>query len=133
MGRCWECLPILLEAGRLTLGSSYTYIMKSRLAISFGEVADWERKHLGEEASEHLGATGKEESGIRGARAPGRRVARAYLSLLTILGWLTLGPGPIEALGLGKLARGTELGPMVPTMPPFFLPRRVIILGRKKK
>ena len=33
---------------------------------------------------------------------------------------MALGPGPIGALGLGRLARGTEPGPMVPTMPPFF-------------
>ena len=37
----------------------YTYIMESRLAISFGKVADRERKHPGEEASGHLGASGK--------------------------------------------------------------------------
>ena len=35
------------------------------------------------------------------------------------LGRLAFGPSPIEALGLGRLAMGTELGPMVPTMPPF--------------
>ena len=83
--------------------------MKSWLAISFGEVADQERKHLGEEASGHLGASGNEASGIRGtlapgrrvARAPGRRVVRAFLGLLTILGQLDLELGPIEALGLG--------------------------------
>ena len=93
--------------------------MKSRLAISF-EVADRERKHPSEEASGYLGASGKEVSRIRGARALERRVARAFLGLLTVLGRLALGPGPIEALGLGRLARGTEPGPMVPTMPPFF-------------
>ena len=107
--------------------------MKGRLAISFGEVADRERKHPGEETSGHLGASGKEVSEIRGDRAPGRRVARAFLGLLTILGRLALGLGPIGALGLGRLARGTELGPMVPTMPPFFLPGRVIVPGPKKK
>ena len=116
MGRCWECLPILLEAGRLTLGSSYTYIMKSWLEILFGEVADRERKHPGEEASGHLGMSGKKASGIRGAQAPGRRVAQAYLGLLTILGQLALGHGPIRALGLGRLARGTEPRPIVPTI-----------------
>ena len=42
--------------------------MKSWLAVSCGEVADQERKHSGEEASEHLGASEKEASGIRGAR-----------------------------------------------------------------
>ena len=107
--------------------------MKSRLTISFGEVVNRERKHLGEEASGHLGALRKEASEIRGARAPGWRVTRAFLGLLTVLGWLTLGPSPIGALGLGRLARGTEPGPMVPTMPPFFLSGRVIVLGRKKK
>ena len=72
MGRCWECLPIPLEAGRLTLGRSYTYITKSRLAISFGEVADRERKHSGEEASGHLGALGKEAPWHLGGESPGR-------------------------------------------------------------
>ena len=37
-------------------GRTYTYIMKSRLAVSFGGVADREKKHLGKKAS-----------GIRGA------------------------------------------------------------------
>ena len=90
--------------------------MKSRLAISFGEVVDRERKHQGEEASRHLGASGKEEFEIRGARASGQRVARAFLGLLIVLGQLALGPSPIGALRLGRLARGTEPGPMVPTM-----------------
>ena len=45
--------------------------MKSRLAVSFGEVVDREQKHKGEGAFEHLGASGKEASGIRGARVPG--------------------------------------------------------------
>ena len=90
--------------------------MKSRLAISFGEVADRERKHMGEEASGYLGASGKEASEIKGARAPGRRVTRAFLRLFTILGQLALGCGPIGTLGLGRLARGTEPGPMVPTV-----------------
>ena len=51
---------------------------------------------------------------MRGARAPGRRVARALLGLFIILGRLALGPSPIGALGLSRLARGIELGPMVP-------------------
>ena len=46
--------------------------MDSRLAVSFGKVADRERKHPGEEASRHLGASGKEASGIRGAQAESR-------------------------------------------------------------
>ena len=114
------CLPIPLEAGRLTLGRSYTYITKSRLAISFDEVVDRERKHPGEEASGHLGASEKEASGIRGSRAPEGRVARAFLILLIVLDRLALGPGPIEALGLGRLARGTE--PMVPTESAMMIP-----------
>ena len=89
--------------------------MESRLAVSFGKVADRERKHPGEEASGHLGASGKEASGIRGARAPRWRVVRAFLGLFTVLGRLALGPGPIGALGLSRLARGTELRPMIPT------------------
>ena len=107
--------------------------MKSRLVILFDEVADRERKHPGEEASGHLGASGKEASWIRGAWAPRRRVARAFLGLLIVLGQLALGPGPIGALGLGRLARGTEPVPMVPTMPPFFMLGRVIVPSRKKK
>ena len=70
---------------------------------------------------------------MRGARVPGRRVARAFLGLFTILGRLALGPGPIGALGLGRLARGTEPVPIVPTMPPFFLSGRVIVPDWKKK
>ena len=46
---------------------------------------------------------------------------------------MALGPGPIGALGMDRLAKGTEPGPMVSTMPPFFLSRRVIVPGRKKK
>ena len=98
--------------------------MESRLAVSFGRVANRERKHSGEEASGHQGASGKEASGVRSARAPGRRVARTFLGLFTVLSKLALGPGPIGALGLGRLARGTEPGPMVPTM---FTPTEVVI------
>ena len=90
--------------------------MKSQLAISFDKVADREMKHLGEKAFGHPGASGNEVSGIRGARTLGRRVAQVFLSLFTVLGRLALEPGPIEALGLGRLARRTELGPMIPTM-----------------
>ena len=95
--------------------------MKSRLAVSFGGVADWERKHLG-----------KKTSGIRGARAPGWRIYRTFLGRLAFgpspfgipkrridrafLGWMTFGPTPIGALGLGRLTRRNELGPMVPTI-----------------
>ena len=46
--------------------------MKSRLEISFDEVADRERKHPSEESSRHLGALGKEASEIRGARVDSR-------------------------------------------------------------
>ena len=31
-----------------------------------------------------------------------------------------LGPNPLKALGLGRLAGGAGAGPKVPTMPPFF-------------
>ena len=61
---------------------TYTYIMKSRLAVSFGGVVDRERKHPGEEAS-----------GIRGTQAPGRRIDMAFLSRLAF------GPNPIGAPG----------------------------------
>ena len=81
--------------------------MKSRLAASFGEAANREWEHPGEEAFR-----------VRGAPVLGRRVALAFLGPLTVLGRLALGPGPIGALGLGRLAMGTEPGPMVPTMPP---------------
>ena len=57
---------------------------------------------------------------MRGARVPGGRVAWTFLDLVTILGQLSLELGPIRALGLGRLTRGIEPGPMVPTMPPFF-------------
>ena len=70
MGRCWECLPILLEVGRLTLGRTYTYIMESQLAASFDRVADRERKHPGEETFGHQGALGKEASGVRDVWVP---------------------------------------------------------------
>ena len=99
--------------------------MKSQLAVSFGGVVDRERKHLGKKASR-----------IRGAWAPGRRIDWAFLGQLAFgpnllglpgrridrafLGRLAFGPNPIGALGLGQLARGTEPGPIVPTMPPFF-------------
>ena len=98
--------------------------MKSRLVVSFGGVADRERKHLGKKAS-----------GIRGARAPGQRIVRAFLGRLAFgpsplgvpgrridrafLGRPAFGPSPIGALVLGGLARGTRPGSMVPTMPPF--------------
>ena len=45
--------------------------MKSQLAVLFGEVADRERKHLGEKTFGHMGVSRNESSGIRGARAPG--------------------------------------------------------------
>ena len=90
--------------------------MESWLVASFGKVTNREGKRPGEEASRHLGTSGKEASGIRGAWAPIRRVARAIPGLLTILGRLALGPGPIGALRLGRLTRGTEPEPMVPTI-----------------
>ena len=90
--------------------------MESWLIVSFGRVADRERKHPGEEASGHQGTSGKEASGVRGAQAPRRRVARAFLGQFTVLSQLALGPAPIGALGLGWLARGPEPGPIVPTM-----------------
>ena len=53
---------------------------------------------------------------MRGAQAPGQRFAQAFLGLFTVLGPLSLGPGPIKALGLGQLARETEPGQMIPTV-----------------
>ena len=117
----------------MVIGRTFTYIIKSRLAVLFGEVADRKRKHPSEGVSGHLGASRKEASRIRGARVPGRKVARAFLGRPTIgpgpveavpgrkfsrafLGWLTSGPGLVEAIGLDRLARGTEPGPMVPTV-----------------
>ena len=95
--------------------------MESRLAISFGKVANREREHPGEEAPGHLGISRKEASGQRSARAPGRRVARAFLGLLTVLSRQALGPSPIGALGPVRLAGGSEPGPMVPTILYFFI------------
>ena len=107
--------------------------MESQLAVSLGRVIDRERKHPSEGASGRYDASGEEASEVKGARVPGRRVTRAFLGLFTILGRLALGPGPIGALGLGRLAKGTEPGPIVPTMPPFFLSGRVIVSDWKKK
>ena len=84
--------------------------MKSQLAVSFGEVSDRERRHPSEGVSGHLGSSGKEVAEVRGARVLGRKFSRAFL------GRLTLGLGPVWAIGLGRLARGTEPGPMVPTL-----------------
>ena len=74
------------------------------------------------------------KGGIRGERCPGtQKESRwAFLGLLTVLDRLDLGPSPIGALGLGRLARAIGPEPVVPIMPPFFLPGRVIILGWKK-
>ena len=132
MGRCWECLPIPLEAGRLILRRTYTYIIESRLQISLGRVADRERKHPGEEASGHQGALGEKASEVRAIRAPGG-IRRGGIQGKRCPGtWAESRPGvsgpihcprsaglelgPIGALELGRLARGTELGPMVPTV-----------------
>ena len=84
--------------------------MKSRLAVSFGAIADQERRHPSEEVSGHLVASGKEASRVRGARVLGRRLSRAFL------GRLSLGPGLVWTIGLGRLARETELRPMIPTL-----------------
>ena len=43
-------------------------------------------------------------------RVPGRRIGRAFLSRLASE------PSPFGALGLGRLARGAGLEPMVPTI-----------------
>ena len=51
----------------------------------------------------------KGHSGVPGPAVPERKVAWAFL------GRLTLGPGPVGAIRLGRLSRGTKLGPMVPT------------------
>ena len=70
--------------------------MKSRLAVSFGEVVDRERRHQSEGVSGHLVASGKEASGVRGARVLGRRFSRAFL------GWLSFRIGP-GVLGSAEL------------------------------
>ena len=62
--------------------------MKSRLAVSFGAVADREMRHLSEGVSGHLVGSGNKASGVRGARVLGRRFSRAFL------GRLSFGPGP---------------------------------------
>ena len=81
------------------------------------------------------GLTGRSWAWIRGTRAPWRRIDRVFRGWLAFgpspfgvpgwridrafLGRLAFGPNPFGVLGLGRLARGTELVPMVPTMPPF--------------
>ena len=116
----------------MVLRRTFTYIIKSLLVVSFGEVANRKRRHPSEGVSGHLGASRNEASGIRGTRVPGRKVVRSFLGRLTLgpslvgavlgrkfsqafLGRLTLGSGLVEAIGLDRLARGTKLGPMVPT------------------
>ena len=69
-----SAFPIPLEGRPLVHGRSYTYIMKSRLAVSLGGVVDWERRHSSE--------------GVRGDRVLGRRFSRAFL------GRLSFGPSP---------------------------------------
>ena len=110
--------------------------MKSRFVVSFGEVADRERRHPSEGISGHLGALGKEASGIRGARVPRRKVAQVFLGRLTLgpslvgvvpgrkfsrafLGRLTLGPGPVRAIGLAGWLGEPSPGPWYPQYPPF--------------
>ena len=105
--------------------------MKHRLTISFGEVADREKRHPSEGVSGHLGASGKEASEIRGARVPGRKVARVFMDRLTLgsgpvgamlgrkfsrtfLGRLTLRLSPVGAIGLGRLAREPSPDPWYP-------------------
>ena len=61
--------------------------MRSRLTVSFGEVANWERRHSSEGVTGHLVASRKEASRVRGARVLGRRFSQAFL------GRLSFGPG----------------------------------------
>ena len=84
--------------------------MKRQLAVSFGKVTDWKRRHPSEGVSGHLVALGKETSEVRGARVLGRKYSPAFLCRLSFR------PGPVGAIGLSRLARGIELGPMVPTV-----------------
>ena len=90
--------------------------MKSRLAVPFGEVADRERKqkrHQGYEAPRQRidrAFLGRLAFGLSPLEVPGRRIDRAFL------GRMAFGPSPFGALGLGRLAKGTEPGPMVPTL-----------------
>ena len=77
--------------------------MKSRLAVSFGAVADWERRHPSEGVSGHLVTLGKEASGVRGAWVLGRRFSRAFL------GRLSFGPGP-DVPGSAKFRVWSRLG-----------------------
>ena len=117
-----------LISGRMTYSSFYVTIFPIGpllgvlpYSIRSEEVGSWENLHLYHEEpvgssvwwSRRSGKEAKKASGIRGTRAPGRRIDRA------LLGRLAFGPSPFWALGLGRLARGTEPGPMVPTMPPF--------------
>ena len=94
--------------------------MKSRLIV-FGEVANRERKHLGEGAPGRIAKGGiwdkrrpgtrvKDRPSIPRPTIPRRKVARAFL------GRLTLEPGPVRAIELGRLARLREprSGPWYP-------------------
>ena len=78
--------------------------MKNRLVASFGGVADRESKHLGKKTFLGRLTFGRNLFGV-----PGRRIDR------TLLSRRSFGPSPFGALGLGRLARGTEPGLMVPT------------------
>ena len=59
-----------------------------------------------------------EKRGIRGERCPGTRAESppGVPEPIHCPGPAGFRPGPIGALGLGQLARGTEPGPMVPTV-----------------
>ena len=65
------------------------------------------------------------KGGVQGKRCPGTRAEsrQGVPRPIIVLGRLALGPGLIEALGLGRLARGTEPepnpSPWYPQCPPF--------------
>ena len=69
--------------------------MESRLAASFGRVANQEREHPGEEAPGYLSESGKGVSGQRGAGggSSGRSWAHSsFLGLLAFRAGLRWGP-----------------------------------------
>ena len=69
--------------------------MESRLVVSFGAVADRERRHLSEGVSGHLVASGKEASEVRGSRVLGRRFSQAFLGRMSFRPGLDV-LGPVE-------------------------------------
>ena len=104
------------------------------MELPIRKVSTWVKRHPGYEALGHSGGglTGRSWVGwLLGPNpfgVPGQRIDLAFL------GRLAFRPSPFGALGLGWLAKGTELGPMVPIMPPFsFRGGTSSPVGKKKR